>query len=81
MSGFRLELREKHRLEHEIAQLFAERPVVVAVDGLEDFIRLFDHERLEGVDGLLAIPRTAVRRAKRRHDVNETRELQGGGEL
>ena len=78
MPGLGLELRQEHRLEHEVAELLAERVVVVAVDGLEHFVGLLEHERLQRVDRLLAIPRAAVRAAQRGHDLDEAGELLGG---
>ena len=73
VSGLRLELGEKHGLEHEVAELLAERAVIVAVDRLEHLVRLFEHERLERVDRLFPVPRTAVGTAERRHDVDQSR--------
>ena len=70
---FALELREEHRLEHEVAELLAERRVIVAVDRLEHLVGLLEHERLQRVDRLLAIPRTAVRSAQSGHDVDQAR--------
>jgi hypothetical protein len=72
------QLREEYRLEHEIAELFAQRPMVVTIDCLEHLVRLFEHERLQRVDRLLAIPGTAIRSAQRSHDRNEACELFGG---
>jgi hypothetical protein len=69
MPSLGFELREKHRLEQEVAELFAERVVVVPVDRLEDFVGFLEHERLQRVDRLLAIPRTAVRGPEPRHDL------------
>ena len=62
VAGLGLELRDKHRLEHEVAELLAERRVIVAVDRLEHLVGLLEHERLQRVDRLLAIPRAAVGR-------------------
>ena len=75
MSLLRLELGEKDGLEHEVAQLFAERRVIVPVDGIEHFVGLLEHERLQRIDGLLAIPRTALRAAKRGHNLDEAIEF------
>ena len=75
VSRLGLELRHEDGLEEEIAELLAERRVVVAVDGLEHLVGLLEHVRLQRVDGLLAVPRAAVRSPKRGHDVNEAREL------
>ena len=64
--GLGLELREKDRLEQEVAELFAQRRVIVAVDRVEDLVGFLEHERLQRVDRLLAIPRAAVGRAQGR---------------
>ncbi len=75
MSRFGLELRHENGFEEEIAELLAERGVVVAVDGLEHLVGLFEHVGLQRVDGLLAVPRAAARCPKCGHNVNEAREL------
>ena len=75
VSRLRLELGEEHRLEDEVAQLLAERGVVVPVDRLEHFVRFLEHERLQRVDRLFPIPRTPVGSAQRRHDLDQPDEL------
>jgi len=72
------ELCEKHRFEHEVAELIAQVRVIVAVDRLEHFVRFFEDERLERVDRLFAVPRAAARSAQRGHDLDEPREFSGG---
>ena len=52
--------------------------MIVAIDRLEHFVGLLEHERLQRVDRLLAIPRTAVGSAKRGHDVDESCEFASG---
>src|SRR2546421_650275 len=52
--------------------------MIVAIDRLEHFVGLLEHERLQRVDRLLAIPRTAVGPAERGHDLDEPDELAGG---
>src|SRR5689334_20239850 len=78
VSAFRLELGEKHRLEDKIAELFAERRVVVAIDRLEHLVGLLEDKRLERVDGLLAIPGTSLRRPEGSHDLDQAEELVSG---
>jgi hypothetical protein len=75
VAGFRLELRQKHRLEQEVAELFAEPGVVVSIDGLEDLIGLLEDERFQGINRLHAIPGTPLGRTQRGHDLDEAREL------
>ncbi len=72
------ELGEEDRLKQEIAKLFAEAGMVVAVDGLENLVGLLEDEGLQGIDGLLPVPRAATRRPKARDDIDETAEFCGG---
>ena len=65
------------RHEHEVAELFTERGVIARVDRLEQFVGFFEHERLQRVDRLLAIPRAAVGPTKSGHDVDEACERLG----
>ena len=69
------ELREKDGLEDEVAELLAERRMIVAIDRLEYLISLFEHERLQCVDRLLAIPGTPLGRPECRDDFEKTDEL------
>jgi hypothetical protein len=73
--GLRFELRDEDGLEQEVAELLAERRVIVAVDGLEHLVGFLEHEGLQGVDRLLPIPRAAIGRAERRDDLHKTGEL------
>ena len=75
VSRLGLELGEEHGLEDEVAQLLAERGVVVPIDRLDHLVRLLEHERLERVDRLIPVPRTPVRPAERRHDLDQPDEL------
>jgi len=75
MARLRFEPGQKHSLEHEIAELLAELAMIVPVDRLEYLVRFFEHERLERVDGLFPVPRTAVGTAERRHDVDQSSEF------
>ena len=75
VTGLGLELREEHRLEDEVAELLAERRVIVAIDGLDHLVGFLEHKRLQRVDRLLAIPRTAVRSAQRGHGLDEAVEF------
>src|SRR4051812_1202163 len=49
--------------------------MIVAVDRVEQFVGLLEHERFEGIDRLLPVPGTAVRSAKGRHDVEQSYEF------
>ena len=77
MPALRLELRHEHRLEQEVAELLADGGVIVRVDRLQHFVGFLEHERLEAVDRLLAIPRAAIWRTQARDDVDEALEFGG----
>ena len=81
MPGFGLELGEEDRFEHEVAKLFAERAMIVRVDRLDHFVGFLEHERLQRVDRLLAIPGAAARPPESRDDVEEAGERFGRGRL
>lgn len=58
-------------LEDEVAQFFTEVGEVFAVNGVEDFVGLFESVFFDGFEGLFAIPGAAVRGAEAGHDVNQ----------
>ena len=70
-----LELRQEDALEEQIADLAAQRVVIVAVDRVEHLVGLLEHERSQRLDRLLAIPRAAAGSAQASHDVDEALEL------
>ncbi len=78
MPGLRFELGQEHRLEHEVPELLAQRRMVVRVDCLDHLVALFEHERLQRVNRLLAIPGAAVGAPQRGHNPDQARELVGG---
>src|SRR2546421_1172182 len=78
MSGLRFELRQKDRFEYKITQLLAQRVMIASIDRFEHFIGFLEHERLQGIDSLLAVPRAAAGAAQRRHDLDQPGELSGG---
>ncbi len=57
---FAPDLGAEKKEEDEVPQLFAERLRVVALDGVDDLVGLFDEIRSHGAQTLLAIPWTAV---------------------
>ena len=73
--GLRFELRQKDGLEHEVAELLAERRMIVAIDRLEHLVGFFEHERLERVDRLLAVPGTPLGRPESRDDFKKAVKL------
>ena len=58
-------------LQEEVADLFEERAAVAAVDRVDDFVRLFDDERLERLQRLFAVPRAAVGASQGGHELHE----------
>lgn len=65
------ELCLKHDLKHQVAKLFAQVRHVLAVDGVNHLVGLFDYVRPEGLEGLFAIPRTALGSQELLHDGDE----------
>jgi hypothetical protein len=76
--GLFLELRQEDRLIQKVAELFPEGGVVVMVDCLEHLVGFLEHERLQRIDGLFAIPRTPVGCPEPRHDPDQSSEFCGG---
>ncbi len=72
-------LRVEDALQHEVAQLLGEFVPVALIDGVEDLVGLFERVGLDGVEGLVAIPRAAAGRAQLRHQLNEALEFLSGG--
>ncbi len=58
-------------LEHQVAEFFREMRPVARIDGVEDLVGLFERVRLDGVEGLLAIPRTTAGSAQASHDLDQ----------
>src|SRR6185295_18016035 len=67
----RADLREEDALEHQVADLEAQRRAIAGVDRVQHLVRFFEHEPAQRLEGLLAIPRAAFRPAQVRHDVDE----------
>ena len=53
----RFDLREEHALEEQIADLAAQRVVVVAVDRVEHLVGLLEHEAAQRLDASARDPR------------------------
>ena len=68
------DLCEEHPFEDVVADLLTQRVHVAALDGVDHFVRFFEHEMRQRFERLLAIPRTAVRRPQRPHDVHQLLE-------
>jgi hypothetical protein len=78
VAGLVFELRDEDRLEQEVAELLAQRVVVLVVDRFEQLVRFLEHVLLQRVDRLLAVPRASTRCTQGRHDVDEAYELACG---
>ncbi len=69
---------EEDALEDVIADLLAQRAEIAAVDRVDDLVRFLEHVLAERLQRLLAIPRAALGRAQRGHDLDEAGELGSG---
>ncbi len=67
-------LRVEHDLEQEVAELVAEAVVVVAVDGVEDLVRLLQQVPGERPVILLGVPRAPAGTAQARHHAHEVEQ-------
>ena len=65
------DLGEEHGLEQEVAELLAQLRGTAALDGLEHLVGFLEHERPQRGLRLLAVPRAAVGRPQRPHDVDQ----------
>ena len=68
------DLRQEHGFEQEVAELVLEGRVVVAIERIEQLIRLLQHERAQRLHSLLLVPRAAMLGAQRAHDLDELLE-------
>ncbi len=60
---------EEH-LQKQIAQLVLQIGPCAALDSIEDLVGLLQRVSFDGVEGLLAVPGTAARTSKTRHNRN-----------
>src|SRR5215467_11153634 len=68
------ELRLKHNVKQEITELFGNAVEIGKVDRFENFIDFLDKHRLQGIEVLFLIPRTAVWSTQRGHDLDKSFE-------
>src|SRR5260370_29925445 len=68
---FSRQLRDEDGFEQQISDFLGQGVAVLAIDGIDDFINLFDDERLEAGEGLRAVPRTAIPSAKPGHQLHD----------
>jgi hypothetical protein len=66
-----------HGKQNEVAELFAQILIIARPDGSRDLIRFLDQAREKRFVRLLAIPRTAIRRAEFGDDLAQTLEVIG----
>ena len=68
VTGLGGHLRVEEDLEEKIAELILEVGPRAALDGVEDLVGLFERVSFDRVEGLLAVPRAAIRGAQPCHD-------------
>ena len=68
VAGLGGHLRIEENLQQQVAELVLEVGPGAALDGVEDLVGLLERVALDGVEGLLAVPGTAVRGAQASHD-------------
>ena len=68
----RRHLRIEQHLQQQVAQFFGEMRKVAPLDGVEDFVGLFQRVFANGVERLLAVPGASARCAQPRHDARPT---------
>ena len=79
ISGFAAHLGVEHDLEQQVAKFVDQPRHVAAIDGVQDFVSLFDRVRCDRRETLLEIPRaTAFGVAQTRHDGDEAIDLTHG---
>ena len=79
VAGLRGHLRVEEHLQQQIAELILQIGPGAALDRVEDLVGLLQRVPLDGVEGLLAVPGTAVRAAQPRHDGDRLRPMAIGG--
>ena len=80
VTSFLRHARMEHNLQEEIAELVLERLGLAALRGLGNFVGFLDGVGRDGGEALLEIPGTAVLGiAQPRHDVEQARQIRGGG--
>ncbi len=62
--------RIKQHLQQQVAQFLGKVRKIAALDGVEDFVGLFQRVFPDGVERLLAIPGASVRGAQPGHDAH-----------
>ena len=70
-SLFLRDLCYEHSLQEKVAELFRQCGTILTVDCVNHLIRLLDDERLEALQTLLSVPRTAVGSAQPHHQGNQ----------
>jgi hypothetical protein len=68
------DVRDEHAFKDVIADFLAERVDIGALDGVDHFVRLFEHIMAQRLDRLFSIPRTALGRSKLSDDFNQPEE-------
>ncbi len=81
VSGFRRHLRVEEDLQQQVAELVLQLRPGATLDGVKDLVGLLQRVRLDGVEGLLAIPRTTAGSAQAGHDRRRLLQRRGGSSL
>ena len=66
----------EHALHEHVARFFHDLVIVLAVDGVHQLVRLFDHVFADALVRLGAVPRAAVRRAQKAQDLHEVVKIE-----
>src|SRR5450432_1755119 len=69
----------ENSLQEEVAEFFGQAGPIAPVDSVQHFVRLFEREGFDAVEGLLAVPRAAARRAQTCHDSDQLFKLLASG--
>ena len=67
-------LRMEHDLQQQVAQLVTDRVVVVGIDRLQQFVRLFEQVQGQCLVRLLSVPWTTAGTAEARHDPDQVEQ-------
>src|SRR5437879_3849762 len=76
--SFLRHLRVEKHLQQQVAKFAAQFVPVAIVNSFEDLVSLLERVRLDGIECLLAVPRTPSRPAQTCHDGNRALESFAG---
>ena len=73
-------LRKEDDLQQQVAELLGELLPIARVDCVEDLVGFFEQVRLDGIEGLFAVPRAAAGSPQPRHDFHQPGKACGSGQ-